>query len=210
MVSEEKQEFANALTHGLGILLTIIGAFILIPLGLQKWQAFHTIGLSLFCCTLLMVYTSSTVYHIVKTKKLKQLLQKIDHISIYMLIGGTHTPFVLLYLNNDFGRNYLIVLWSLIAFGILYKIFLMGRWKWLSLAFYIFLGWMAIFIIPAMWDDLPGRVFYWILAGGVSYTVGTIFYSWESLAYHHAIWHVFVLGGSAGHFVALWYAYQLV
>jgi len=209
MVLEEREELANAITHGLGILLTIIGAFVLIPLGVNKWQEFHTIGLSLFCFTLLMVYCSSTIYHLVKTTTLKRLLKKIDHISIYMLIGGTHTPFVLLYLNNDFGRNYLLILWGLIAFGILYKIFLIGRWQWLSLTFYIFLGWMAVFIIPAMWDQLPAIVFYWILGGGISYTIGTIFYSWESLAYNHAIWHLFVLGGSFGHFLALWYAYQL-
>jgi len=140
MQIEEKEELANALTHGIGILLSIIGAAILISMGIQNWEAYRVAGLALFCFSLLLVYTSSTVYHCVKKASLKQIFQKIDHISIYILIGGTHTPFVLLYLNNNFGRNYLIVLWSLIFIGILYKIFLMGKWKWLSLAFYIFLG----------------------------------------------------------------------
>ncbi|MFT5764838.1 MAG: hemolysin III, partial [Saprospiraceae bacterium] len=103
--------------------------------------------------------------------------------------------------------NYLITLWGLILIGILYKIFLIGRWKWFSLAFYIFLGWMAVFIIPSMKDQMSSSVFYWILAGGVSYTTGTIFFAWEKLPYHHAIWHLFVLGGSAGHYVAMVYAY---
>jgi len=208
MQLEEKEELANALTHGIGILLSIVGAVVLISTGTQNWEAYRIAGLTLFCFSLLLVYTSSTVYHCVKTDSLKQFFQKVDHISIYILIGGTHTPFVLLYLNNSFGRNYLIALWGLIFIGILYKIFMMGRWKWLSLAFYIFLGWMAIFIIPNMWEELPSVVFSWILIGGLSYTVGTIFYSWEKLPYHHAIWHLFVLGGSLGHFIALTYAYQ--
>ncbi|MFT5166685.1 MAG: hemolysin III [Saprospiraceae bacterium] len=207
MEMEQKQELANALTHGIGILLTIIGSIVLIFIGVQKWQGYHIFGLALFCFSLLMVYTSSTIYHCVKGNWQKYVLKKIDHISIYLLIGGTHTPFVLLYLDNDFGRNYLITLWGLILIGILYKIFLIGRWKWFSLAFYIFLGWMAVFIIPSMKDQMSSSVFYWILAGGVSYTTGTIFFAWEKLPYHHAIWHLFVLGGSAGHYVAMVYAY---
>lgn len=207
MTKADQQEVANALTHGIGILLTLIGAISLIAVGVQQWQPYHIFGLSLFCFSLLMVYTSSTIYHCVKNDWLKQLFKKIDHISIYLLIGGTHTPFVFIYLNNNFGRNYLLVLWGLIILGILYKIFLIGRWKWFSLAFYIFLGWMAVFIIPSMWEELPSVVFRWILIGGISYTIGTIFYSWNTLPFHHAIWHIFVLVGSIGHYIALYYAY---
>ncbi len=207
MSSEEKQEIANAVTHGIGILLTLIGSISLIAKGVHKWEVHHVFGLSLFCFSLLLVYTSSTVYHCVKGDWLKRLFKIIDHISIYILIGGTHTPFVLLYLNNNYGQNYLIALWGLIILGILYKIFMIGKWKWVSLVFYIFLGWMAIFIIPVMWDQLPTSVFSWILAGGIFYTVGTVFYSWEKLNYHHAIWHLFVLGGSIGHYTAMHLAY---
>ena len=207
MTTEQKEELANALTHGIGILLTIIGSIYLISTSLQKWETYRVAGLSLFCFSLFMVYTSSTVYHIVKNPRLKYNLKILDHISIYLLIGGTHTPFVLLYLNNSFGRNYLLTLWGLLLIGILYKTFLIGRWKWFSLAFYIFLGWMAVFIIPGMMDQMSSEVFYWILIGGLSYTAGTIFFAWEKLPYHHAIWHLFVLGGSAGHYVAMIYAY---
>jgi len=207
MPREDQQEVANAITHGVGILLTIIGSIVLIGTGLQKWTAIHIFGLSLFCFSLLSVYTSSTIYHCIKEDAIKAIFRKIDHICIYILIGGTHTPFVLIYQWNSFGQYYLIALWSLILIGILYKVFFMGRWKWVSLVFYIFLGWMAVFIIPSMRSEMPDIVFYWIIAGGVFYTLGTIFYSWEKLPYHHAIWHVFVLGGSAGHYIAMLYAY---
>lgn len=196
------------LTHGFGIVLSIIGSFALIKIGIEHWQDYHIIGLILFCSSLLMVYISSTIYHSVKGTWQKYVLQKIDHISIYFLIGGTHTPFVLRYLNNDFGWNYLMALWGLIGIGILYKIFFIKRWKRFSLAFYIFLGWMAIFIIPGMKDEMPVLVFFWIIAGGLLYTMGTLFFAWEKLPYHHAIWHLFVLAGSAGHYFAVYYAYS--
>ncbi len=208
MTIKEKEEFANVLSHSLGIILSILGTIYLVSIGLQKWEVYHVAGLSLFCFSLLMVYTSSTIYHWVNKPHLKQALQKLDHISIYLLIGGSHTPFVLLYLNNSFGRNYLFILWGLILIGILYKIFFIDRWKWFSLLFYITLGWIAVFIIPSMKDQMSSIVFYWIIAGGLSYTLGTIFFAWEKLPYHHAIWHLFVLGGSISHYLAMVYAYK--
>lgn len=207
MTIDQKQEFANVLTHAIGIVLSLIGIVILLNIGLQKGSTTQVVGLSIFSFSLLAVYTASTVYHSVERLSLKFLLKKIDHIAIYLLIGGTHTPFVLLYENNTFGRNYLIALWGLIVLGIIYKLFFIGKWKWLSLVFYIFLGWMAVFIIPSMMDEMPCVVLYWILIGGVSYTLGTIFYAWSNLPYHHAIWHIFVIGGSMGHYIALLYAY---
>lgn len=204
---EEKYEIANAITHGLGILLSLIAAIPLVSIGVQNWEWYHVAGLSTFCLSLLLVYTSSTIYHCVKKPYSKKLFRKIDHICIYILIGGTHTPFVLKYLNNNYGHYYLLTLWGLIILGVLYKIFLIEKWQWLSLAFYIFLGWMAIFIIPVMWNELPLIVFTWILTGGILYSLGTIFYSWKKLPYHHSIWHMFVLGGSIGHYIAMIYAY---
>lgn len=205
---EQKQEFANVITHAIGIFLTLIGAFFLLNLGIKNASNQQTIGLALFLFSLLAVYTASTVYHSVWRKSLKPILKKIDHIAIYLLIGGTHTPFVLLYENNSFGKYYLLTLWGLIVLGILYKIFLIGKWQWVSLAFYIFLGWMAVFIIPRMMDDMPDSVFTWILVGGLSYTAGTVFYALERIPYNHAIWHLFVLAGSIGHYIAIYLAYN--
>lgn len=208
MLPKDKEERANVITHGLGIILAILGAFPMLSLGWFNWQAHHLVGLAIFCTSLLLVFIASTVYHSVEGP-LKKKLKTIDHICIYLLIGGSHTPFVLRYLNNDYGQKYLMILWGLIAFGIIYKLFLIGRWKWLSLGFYIFLGWMAIFIMPSLRAEMPDSVFDWILIGGISYTIGAVFYAWEKLPYSHAVWHLFVIGGSFSHWLAMLYAYQV-
>ncbi len=209
MLPKDREEKANVITHGVGILLAVVGAFPMISLGLLKWQPPHQIGLTIFCVSLFLVFLASTIYHAV-SGNLKKRFKVIDHICIFLLIGGSHTPFVLRYLNNDYGHNYLIILWSLIVFGIIYKLFLIGRWEWLSLAFYLFLGWMAVFIMPSLKAEMPNHVFGWILIGGISYTIGAVFYAWNKIPYNHAIWHVFVIGGGFSHWLAMLYAYQQV
>jgi hemolysin III len=208
MLPEDRQEKANVITHGVGIILAIIGTFPMLSLGWFNWQPHHLIGLSIFCTALLLVFIASTIYHSV-SGPLKKRFKTIDHICIFLLIGGSHTPFVLRYLNNDYGQQYLLILWSLIAFGIIYKLFLIDRWKWLSLIFYLFLGWMAIFIMPSLKAEMPDYVFDWILIGGISYSLGAVFYAWKKLPYSHAIWHIFVIGGSFSHWLAMLYAYQV-
>ena len=203
----EREEFANAITHGFGVLLTLVGTPVLIGLGLKKGDSFQVLGLSIYCFSLLMVYTASTVYHSINHPWYKRAFRKIDHISIYFLIAGTHSPFIIKYLNNGVGTMYLIILWVLVVIGIIYKAFFIHRLKFLSLIFYIGLGWMAVLTVPQMLDQMNDQCFYWILIGGAFYMLGIIFYLWEKIPYSHPIWHLFVIAGSIGHFIAMLYAY---
>ncbi len=199
----DQYEVPNVLTHGLGALLCLVA----IPFLL--WQAGPNVedrqlfGLSVFGGSMFLVYLSSTLYHSARNPRLKYNLQVLDHISIYFLIAGTHTPFLLYYLNNPTGWFYLAVLWGMVLVGTLYKLFFFGKLPWFSLFFYIGMGWMAIFTIPHMLDNMSFDCLWWIIAGGVSYSIGVIFYQWRKLRYSHAIWHLFVIGGSAGHYLAM-------
>ncbi|MEL6924882.1 MAG: hemolysin III family protein, partial [Bacteroidota bacterium] len=122
--------------------------------------------------------------------------------------AGTHTPLLLLYLDNGWGIFYLVVLWVMVLCGTLYKIFLFGKYPLASLIFYLVMGWMAVFSLPAMFEAMSAGTFGWLLAGGLSYTVGTIFYAWEKINYSHAIWHLFVIGGTSAHYVSVLLAVQ--
>lgn len=199
-----KDEKANVLTHALGLVLgLIVGPWMI-------WRAggvsLHLWGVTIFILSLLAVYTSSTVYHSLLSEKHKFIWRKIDHICIYFLIAGTHTPFLLIYLPNSSGLFYLAILWGLVLFGIAYKVFFFDKWEWFSLALYLGMGWMAVFTLPPMLQDMPAISLHWIIFGGACYTLGVFFYSFHRLPYHHAIWHVFVLGGSTGHFMGVWMA----
>ena len=203
----EREEFANAITHGLGLLLSLIGVPILLSLGVKGENWFQVLGLSIYCFSLLMVYTASTVYHSINHPWYKRAFRKIDHISIYFLIAGTHTPLLVKYLNNGLGTLYLCILWGLVVIGIIYKAFFIHRLKVLSIVFYLGLGWMAVLTLPPMLDQMNDPCFYWILIGGAFYMLGMIFYLWEKIPYSHSIWHLFVIAGSIGHYIALLYAY---
>lgn len=207
VTEEDAQELAaeekvNTLTHAFGLLLGLV----LAPFILYKARLMpaHFWGVTVFMLSLLAVYLSSTLYHSAKTARWKFLLRKVDHICIYFLIAGTHTPFLLIYLPNSEGYLYLAILWGLVLFGIAYKLLFFGKWEWFSLALYLGMGWMAIFTLPPMLDQMPASSLNWIIFGGIAYTTGVFFYARHSLKYHHAIWHVFVLAGSTGHFMAVW------
>ncbi|MEM9917031.1 MAG: hemolysin III family protein [Bacteroidota bacterium] len=200
-----EEERANTFTHAIGALLTII-AMPFLFLAAQGVGSLQLFGLILFGLSMLFVYLSSTFYHAATNLRLKWLLQRTDHISIYFLIAGTHTPFVLLYLNHRWGYIYLTILWTMAFVGMLYKIFYFGRFPRLSVAYYLVLGWMAVFILKPLMEQMPSMALFWVIAGGVSYTLGTFFYVKEDIRYSHAIWHVFVIGGSVGHYLALWEA----
>ena len=198
------EELANVFTHGLGLLLSLIFVPILIRNGWPHHTALVISGLWIFGLSIFLVYLSSTIYHLVQQQRLKFLLRKIDHISIYFLIAGTHTPFLLLYSLEDGARFYMILLWSMVLIGVIYKIFFFGKLPLFSILFYLLLGWMAVLTIPPMLDQMSNSTFYWIIAGGVFYTGGILFYLWEKLPFNHAIWHMFVLFGTTGHYMAVW------
>lgn len=204
IATTKKEELVNVWTHGFGILITLLGIPFLIYSGLKSGNFSFLIGLSIFSLSLLLVYIISTTYHYIERPKLKYTFQVIDHISIYFLIAGTHTPLLLYYLNNSTGWFYLIILWSMVLFGTLYKLFFFGKYQLLSVIFYLIMGWMAVFTVPPMLGQMSTQTLIWIIVGGAFYTFGVPFFLWEKLPFNHAIWHLFVLAGSAGHFIALW------
>ena len=199
---EDKAELANTITHGLGILL---GLAILPVLGFktnQQGTDYQLLGVIIFSFSWFLVYTASTVYHAVRNPKYHKVLKTIDHIAIYFLIAGTYTPFLLFYAPDE-GIPLLIFQWSLVAIGIFFKLFFVYRFEWLSLVVYLIMGWSIIIMPGTFWEGMPDQVTFWLIAGGVSYTAGIIFYASKRIPYAHAIWHIFVLGGSICHYLAL-------
>lgn len=196
-----QEELASAITHGLGLLL---GLFAVPALLIDKYEVAGSRlwwGLAIFGLSILLVYATSTLYHSVVEPRIKYVLRVADHICIYFLIAGTHTPLLLYYLPDSL---YLGAIWTLVAVGTFYKLFFFDRWEWLSVALYLGMGWMGVLTLPYMLDLMPAATLNGIVIGGVSYTLGVIFYAWQRLPYHHAIWHLFVIGGTAAHFWAIW------
>lgn len=205
-----KQELANSLTHGLGILLSLIGVPLLAWLAIdQGLSTLQWVALFIYGFSLLMVYVNSTFYHALFNKTAKQVFKILDHISIYFLIAGTTTFFVVRYVDSPASTLFLLAQWSLVLAGTIFKLFFTGRFKLLSTLLYIGLGLMVIFIFQSLWTNMPSAVLTWIIAGGLCYVGGTFFYLWKKLYYQHAIWHLFVLGGSISHYIAFFYSIQL-
>ncbi len=203
-IQNRQEEVANAITHGIGFLL----ALVLVPVLVVK-ASFHStpliiFGSAVFSFGFLMAYLSSTIYHLVQKPRAKNLLRIWDHISIFFLIGGTYTPVICQYTDTQTAIIFLSIMWTLILAGSVLKIFFTGRYDKVSTGIYILLGWMAIFIIKPLMANMPLEVFWWILAGGLAYTLGVIFYKWQNLTYQHSIWHVFVLAGTLLQYVAVY------
>ncbi|MEM8902031.1 MAG: hemolysin III family protein [Bacteroidota bacterium] len=201
-----KDELANSLTHGLGILLGIIAIPFLGAKAIISGNLSAIIGSGMFGFGFMMVFTFSTLYHSIVQPDIKKTFRILDHISIYFMIAGSYTPFILIYMPSKTGYIILGIQWILTFLGTIYKIFFTGKFKWFSTIVYLAMGWMIVLVIGPFVDSLPLLSLWLIVAGGLLYTVGVVFYKWYSLPYHHAIWHVFVLAASICHFVAVWIA----
>ncbi len=199
-------ELANSLSHGLGLLISLVAVPILVASAVQSNSTYAVIGGGVFGFTLLFMFTSSTLYHTIQHPETKKVMQKLDHISIYFLIAGTYTPFLLLFINNTLGMLLLGLQWSLVIFGIVYKTFWIGKYRKLSLAIYLLMGWAAVLAGRSFVQNLPLSCLILVVIGGMLYTVGVVFYRWESLRGHHLIWHLFVLFASFSHYAAVLFA----
>lgn len=198
-----REELANAATHGIGVLLSISAIVILIIESAQNGTVYHVVSCSIFGASLLLLYTMSTLYHLVRRAKVKKVFRALDHSSIFLLIAGTYTPFTLVTLSGGWGWSLFGVVWGFALVGILTELFIGDRFKKLSLSLYICMGWLIIIAIFPLVQSMPPGGLLLLLGGGICYTVGTIFYVWKSLCCGHAIWHLFVLGGSSFHFMAI-------
>lgn len=198
-----KQEIVNSIIHAFGIFFGIISIPILTALATKNANVTGIVGASIYGFCFLMLFTFSTLYHSFQQPQVKRVLEILDHISIYFLIAGTYTPFLLIYLNNSFGITLLSVLWGLTVLGIFFKIFFTGRFEIISLIIYILMGCILIVGGRIFFTELPTDVLIFILIGGGLYIVGIIFYLWEGFTWHHAVWHFFVLAAAVCHYVAV-------
>lgn len=197
------EEIANAVTHGLGLLLAIAGVAVLSTFAALHGGAGHVVAGAVFGSALVACYTTSTLYHAIPRQRVRQLLRALDHSAIFLLIAGTYTPFMLVSLGGTLGWIMLAVIWTLAAVGIAARLVLKGRRHNLVVACYVAMGWIVVFVFKPLVASLPAGGLTLLLAGGIAYTVGVIFYKWRSLPYSHAVWHGFVLAGSALHFFAV-------
>lgn len=197
------EEIANSLTHGLGIVLAIAGLAVLTAFAAQRGQALHVVSSAIFGSTLILLYTTSTLYHAITIERIKPLLRTLDHSAIFLLIAGTYTPFMLVSLGDSWGWSLLAVIWSLAVIGIVLRLFLRGRLHGLVIALYVAMGWAVVVALEPMLQRVALGGLALLAGGGVAYTVGVVFYKWRRLPYHHAIWHGFVLLGSALHYFAV-------
>lgn len=206
-----QEEKINALTHAAGIVFALITIPILIFCAAEKSSASTIFGVAVFCFAMLMVYSASTIYHSVQLgTPLKHKLRIWDHISIFVMIGGSYTPLVIKYTNPATATVFLVTMWSVIVLGSLLKVFFTGRFVILEVIIYILLGWMIVFIIKPLLANMPSQIIAFILVSGLFYSVGVVFYLWKKLHYHHAVWHVFVLAGTITHFFAVYNSIPLI
>jgi hemolysin III len=197
------EERANAITHALGAVLSLIGGAGLITLAARGGDAWQIVSAAVFSTALLLLYTASTVYHAVQQPQVKARLEIVDHAAIYLLIAGTYTPFMLVSLRGPWGWSLFGVIWGLAVLGVIAKLFLTGRFARLSTLTYVAMGWLVVVaIVPAL-RALPTPALVWLVLGGLLYTGGTFFFHRDRMPYAHAIWHLFVLAGSACHVAAV-------
>jgi hemolysin III len=197
------EELASAITHGLGALLSIAGLVLLVVFASLEGNAWHIVSFSIFGTCLVLLYTASTLYHSFRSARVKHVFRIMDHAAIYLLIAGTYTPFTLTLLRGGWGWSLFGVIWGLCIAGIVFKVFFIKRFNVLSTIVYLLMGWMIVVAAKPLLEHLPAGGLYWLLAGGVAYSLGTVFYLWEKLPFHHAVWHLFVLTGSICHFFAV-------
>lgn len=198
-----RQEIANSLTHGLGIALSVAGLAVLVVLASLHATVWHVVSFSIYGASLILLYTSSTLYHSFRSPRLKRIFRILDHSSIYLLIAGSYTPFVLVNLRGGWGWSLFGVIWALSLVGIFVKAFHTGRFKGVSTAVYLLMGWLVVIAIKPLMNSMPAGGIAWLLAGGLAYTGGAALYMLKRIPYHHAIWHLFVLAGSICQYFAV-------
>ena len=200
-ISEEK---LNTITHGIGTALCIPAFIFLIVHAVKSGDPFRIIGFCIYGLSVTTLFLASTLYHGFENSTLKKIFRRIDHIGIYLLIAGTYTPVILINMRTMEGYSMFTIVWLLTIIGIVQKIFWFSRWKKWTVFSYMIMGWMALILIKPILAAIPLTAFFLLLAGGIVYSAGVLFYSWKSLKYHHVIWHLFVLAGSSLHYSAMY------
>jgi hemolysin III len=194
------EEITHAVTHGLGLLLSIAGLAILVAAASSRGDAWHIVGCAVFGTTLVLLYAASTLYHAIHSRRAKRVFRKLDYAAIFLLIAGTYTPFTLVNLRGGWGWTLLALVWGLALLGISLQLTIPSKARRLSVPVYLGMGWLVVIAIEPLVRSVHPQGLLLLFLGGLAYTAGVVFFAWRRLPYHHAIWHVFVLAGSACHF----------
>ncbi len=200
------EEIVHAVSHGAGVILSIAGLSWMLHLSIEVSDPWRIVASCIYGASLISLFLASTLYHGLHASPRRHLFKLLDHCSIYLLIAGSYTPFLLIAMRNDTGWWLFGTIWSLAAAGILTKLWIRHRYPRLSLISYLLMGWLIVIAAPQVADAIGANGMAWLIAGGISYTVGALFYKAMRLSFNHVIWHLFVLAGAACHFVAVvWY-----
>ncbi len=202
LCDSHREEVASLLTHALGVVLSVVGLSLM--LWLSDGDVLKMLASAVFGVSLILLYTSSTLYHFFTSPQWKALFQKLDHACIYLLIAGSYTPVTLITLRGAAGWSLFGIVWALALIGVTIKLFWSGKKDhWISTTLYLAMGWLILFAIKPLNQALPSAGVWLLVAGGFSYSFGIVFYAWHKLPFNHAIWHLFVLGGSVCHLLAV-------
>lgn len=199
------EEIANSIIHAVGAALSIAALVLLVIFAARRQNTAAVTSFSIYGATLICLYLSSTLYHSLSSPSAKRVFRVLDHACIYLAIAGTYTPILLVSLGGAWGWTLFGIIWGLALTGILLKVFFLGRLRIVSVLFYLAMGWLIVIALKPMLEHVPAGLIVWLAAGGLCYTLGVIFYAWKKMPYQHAVWHLFVLGGSVAHFFGLLY-----
>ena len=197
------EEFANTITHGFGLVLSALGFAALVVLASLRGDPLLIAACLVYGLSLIVLYAASTIYHGTTSSELKHRLRLVDHCCIYLLIAGSYTPFGIIFLNGTLGQSLLALIWAFAIVGIAAKLILQHRYPIVSVGSYVVMGWLGVFAVPLMLETLGTAAVALAVAGGLSYTLGVVFFAWPRIRHHHAIFHVFVLAGSILHYAAV-------
>jgi hemolysin III len=197
------EEIANSVTHGVGLVASIVGLVVLIGASISRGDPWLVGGCAIYATTLVTLYLASTLYHSLATTRARRRFQIFDHSAIFLLIAGTYTPFALVNLRGPWGWTLLAIVWGLAGVGIAFKAMFGPRFPLASTAVYILMGWTVVIAINPLLQHVAPAGIAWLVAGGLAYTFGVVFYAWERLPYSHMVWHLFVMAGSVCHYVAV-------
>lgn len=198
-----REELANALTHGVGTALGLAGLAVLVTFASLRGDVWRIVSFAIYGTTLVLLYLASTLYHSFGSTKWRDFFRVLDHAAIFLLIAGSYTPFTLVTLRGPWGWTLFGLIWGIGLAGICTTVMFLKAPKWLIVALYVGMGWLAVIALKPLIAALPAGGMWLIAAGGLCYTGGVVFYMWHSLRYHHAIWHLFVLAGSLAHYFAI-------
>jgi hemolysin III len=199
------EEKINIASHAFGFVLSVVALVLLVVHASRHGNAWHIVSFSIFGASLVILYAASTIYHSAKNPVVRSRLRIVDHATIYILIAGTYTPFTLVTLGGFVGWTIFGITWGMALIGIILKIFFTGKHDLISTLMYVFMGWIIVFAIEPLVHNLSSNGLFWLVAGGISYTVGAALYSIDKIKFNHAIFHMFVLVGSACHFISVYF-----